>query len=307
MYKVHKDKPRSTGGTEFTALIVHYGPVEPTLRQVSEVREWAVQTLVVSNDGTKDEWFSEAQDVDWLVAPRNLGYGGAINFCLEECRGEAVAILNTDLRVPVAVAKDAGELIASRQADVLGLAARTPDGRFLSGAGRLSSFLLVGSMRQPKSEVERCDWVTGAAMFARLDCVRRVRFEEFYFLGVEDMDFCVRARDRGYLVAVLSKHYVTHDHGSVIGRSRWYYYSARNPLWFARIRGGRFRSGLLVARESALLFRVLLADLVRRRGYERTCLMAKGIWHGTIKTPSPQDLPYEWEPVSAQSNVGGNG
>lgn len=283
-----------------TVVIVHYGDTQATIDQVGRVSRWATQVVVVSNDGVKDQWFRSDPAVSWIVAPRNLGYGGAVNFVATSITTPVVAVLNTDLIVPDSAAREACWVISAGLAAIVGFTMRQPSGAFLSGAGALSRTLRLASTREPSHHLAYCEWATGAAMFMSSDCLTSVRFDERYFLGMEDVDFCVRAARKGMRTCVLTVDGVVHEGGAVIGAARWYYYSTRNPIWFLRTERGEPWHLLLVLRECFLLSRVLVADIVRRRGSTRSRLMMRGIWHGLTLDPAPGSGPYSWEPIEVE-------
>ena len=284
-----------------TAVIVHYGAVGPTLAQVECVRKWTSEIVVVANDGSGDEWYAADPIVSWVVPQRNLGYGGAANLAGRLTDQLVVAILNTDIEIPVEVAEEACQAVSKGDASIVGLRMGNSKGEFLSGAGFVSRFLSLGRMREPTSRFQDCQWVSGAAMFMSRECLGQVRFEEHFFLGMEDLDFCLRAGTMGFKTAVLGSSGVIHEGGRVIGSARWYYYSARNPIWFLRSKRGRLYAVTLAVYFSMLLARVLMADVIKRRGHDRARLMALGIWHGLVLEPLPGDSPFPWEPVKVPS------
>lgn len=286
-----------------TAVIVHYGPLGPTMAQIFAVKQWARQVVVVANDGSADPLNDSDPTVRWITPSRNLGYGGAANASLLASDQAILVLLNSDITMPADVARQACGVVLDGQVGIVGLRMNAASNTFLSGAGTLSRFLLLGQMREPTTPLQDCEWVTGAAMFISRQCLEQVRFEERYFLGVEDIDFCVRASEQGYRTAVLSRPGVIHDDGKVIGATRWYYYSIRNPIWFLRARRGLPLASLLVSRALLLLGRVAIADLCKRRGWARSKLMALGILHGAIRYLPPGSPPFPWEPVEVPSRV----
>lgn len=288
---------RSHEPAAVTAVIVHFGSPEPTVTQVAAVRQWAAQIVVIANDGTVDRWYGSDSVVRWVVPDRNLGYGGAANAALAQSDQPIVVILNTDISIPPATAREACRIVLEGRAGVLGLRMSRSNGEFLSGAGSLSRLLLLRRMQEPNESLQYCQWVTGAAMFVSRECLGQIRFDERFFLGMEDVDFCLRAVQRGYKTAVLRAPGVVHEGGKVIGSTRWYYYAARNPIWFLRGRRGRLWSTVLAVRSIAFLARVATADLIKRRSWARSRLMGLGIWHGLVLDPPPYAAPFEWEPV----------
>lgn len=63
------------------------------------------------------------------------------------------------------------------------------------------------------------DWVTGAAMAIRREVWTVVGpFDEAFRLYAQDLDFCLRARERGWHVRIIAASRIVHHHGMTISR-----------------------------------------------------------------------------------------
>jgi GT2 family glycosyltransferase len=98
------------------------------------------------------------------------------------------------------------------------------------GRGRLEAEL-------PPRSARRCDYVTGAALFARAATFRDVGLlPERYFMYYEETEWCLRAREAGWDSMVQPRARMTHLKRSGIGVPGPYsvYYNTRNRYFFAR-------------------------------------------------------------------------
>src|SRR5262249_8030889 len=80
------------------AIIVHYGPIEPTTRLANDITQFASQVVVVSNDGNGRP-HGLSPYVRWVVAPRNIGYGEAVMLAASTVRASVYVALNTDVHI----------------------------------------------------------------------------------------------------------------------------------------------------------------------------------------------------------------
>jgi GT2 family glycosyltransferase len=96
----------------------------------------------------------------------------------------------------------------------------------------------AGSLLSGIARPERCDVdaVSGCAMLIKRKVFERVGlFDENYFFGFEDIDFCLRARTAGFQSAVVGA-LVEHEGQASIGRASptRIYFATRNHLLLAQ-------------------------------------------------------------------------
>lgn len=169
----------------------------------------------------------------------NAGFGAANNRALAEVPSEFAFVLNPDAVVQVATVQ---ELVAAahrnERAAALGPLTLNDDGSVQVSFGRDLS--LVNEWRQRKlvrgvkgrepnamnqtrslvSEERIVDWVSGAAMFLRVEPARSVGFfDERYFLYEEDADLCLRLRKAGHSVVFTPRAAVTHSLGTSMAKA----------------------------------------------------------------------------------------
>lgn len=150
-----------------------------------------------------------------LVRAENLGYSAGINRGVKELAGDgAILILNPDARLEVGSVRtmvdalslpgtgivapkifdDRGELVKSlRREPTLGRAL---------GLGRTGRAALSEYVTEDESydRPQIVDWVLGAVLMVGRECYEQLAgWDESFFLYSEETDFCLRARDLGWL------------------------------------------------------------------------------------------------------------
>lgn len=222
-----------------------------------------IQVVVVDNGSEQDEaavLCSEYPSVTALRLGENRGYGGAANVGIAAVRARGcdyAFLLNNDTKVEpdTVAALERAARDRGPRAIIAPIILRA-DGRVWSAGGALRwpwvAGTHVGIAEHPASFSEPAvvAWASGCALFASLRCFDDVGdFDERYFLYLEDMDWCLRARRHGYDIwcvpAARIMHGVTKTVNRIdprIGR----YYAYRN-FYIAGMRNApvRWRAWLL--------------------------------------------------------------
>ena len=211
-----------------------------------------VRILVVDNASADDSIrrLREISGIDLLELSENVGFPAGCNAGIEHALGagaDAVMLVNSDVIVPPDAA---GAMRAILEQDagvgIVGPVVRmrsTPD--VIESAG-LRYDVLTGRMRLLDHRVSASalspfvtrsvDAVTGCAMLVRRDVFDAVGLlREDYYFGFEDLDFCLRARQRGFSTRCCGSAFVLHEGHRSIGRHSALrtYYATRNHLLLA--------------------------------------------------------------------------
>lgn len=111
----------------------------------------------------------------------------------------------------------------------------------LEGAAKLAAItrMVAGSRQRATGEAaHRCDWVSGACMAIRREVVDEVgAFDEGFFLYFEEVDYCTRARARGWQCWFTPRARIMHLEGAATGikaasrRRPAYWYESRRRYW----------------------------------------------------------------------------
>ena len=251
-------------------------------------------------------------------APRNGGFGYGNNLVLREYLAhpeppEAFYLLNPDARAePGALTRALEHLAAEPACGAVGSQVLNEDksvrrsafrfhsvvGEFLRGArfGALEKALepWVVAPEPPKSPAP-VDWVSGAALALRRELLEEVGlFDEDYFLYYEEMDLCLRARERGWQVHYLPRSRVVHlcgqstqvtgEHGAK--RRPGYWFESRRRF-FEKHQGGALRRAADVAWGAGMILRRAL----RGRDPEAPARVLRDLWDHARRPAPPAGPP----------------
>jgi GT2 family glycosyltransferase len=225
-----------------------------------------------SSDGTADAVRREVPEADVVACDDNLGFAAAVNRLLERSDAPWFLMLNSDAwPEPGAV----GELVAAAlrhpQAAVVVPRLERPDGSLEHSTHPFPSVVVAGASalrlqnawaRQRalhgawQHDHEReVDWAVGAAWLLRRDAVDRIGgLDESFFMYVEDLEWCHRARRLGWQVWFTPAAVVVHV-GNASGEKK--YGAERTATWtantyrFYRRHHGAARTGAYRAANAA--------------------------------------------------------
>ncbi|MDI6778043.1 MAG: glycosyltransferase family 2 protein [Patescibacteria group bacterium] len=240
-----------------TIQIVNYNSrenLEACLRSIEEnvSGQGSIQVVVINNDREKLDIFSGGVKPDIIEKNENIGFGKAHNLGLGTARGKYILFLNPDTKIfPSAVEKLASIFPADEKIGIVGPV-------HIGGEGaaeeecfgtRKTPLSTIGAKisragKQPAAEeIFETDWVSGGAMMIRKDLFSELGgFDENYFMYFEDVDLCLRAKKKGWKVAVHPKAKIFHKSGQSFSDSREkkrYYYNSQDyyikknfgPFW----------------------------------------------------------------------------
>jgi hypothetical protein len=199
------------------------------------------EVIVVDNassDGTADMVKSDfGGRVKLIENGANLGFGTAHNQSISESQGRFVLLLNPDSRLLErdVLAKMAKYMDENSEVGMLGPKVLNPDGNLQFSArhfptmfaaifrhtifGKLfpdNRFVRQYLMTDWKhDEVTEVDWVSGSALMARRDTFQKIGLlDERFFMYLEDVDWCKRAKDAGWKVVYFPMASVSHRIGA---------------------------------------------------------------------------------------------
>ena len=195
------------------------------MRALSENTGTPWQLLIVDNastDGSLDRFQAAGIPARILRNEKNVGFAAGVNAALALVDTPFALLLNPDAFVhPGCVDALLERAIATPKAAAVGAGLRNPDGsmqpasrnepsplthlieafrlyrvlRYVPGIGRW--YLLLSKQDLP----QQVDWVVGACMLVRVAAVSDVGpFDDSYFMYAEELDWCVRARRRGWQI-----------------------------------------------------------------------------------------------------------
>ena len=305
--------PKKVLSRRVTAVLVHHGDPRRTIRAV--LSHWKLgvfsDVIVIANDLRQRPEDLENIPCTWLIPTRNIGFGGACQLGAMTCRADVYAFFNAHITIDRA---SVDRCIAAFDVEDVGIVSPYT---YYPGSGKSAvdwkytrcirtysrilrlpiSVPLKGSRADGKMnppELLDNDWAAGAVIFCRREVIRDVGWDGSYFLGVEDVDICMRAKKCGWRVVVAAPAIAFHTGESTRTSAITAYYAPRNSLWFARKHHGRRVQALLTAYTLLLLCRVAVADVLKGRRPRHARFAIRGVWDGWVLWPdSTEALPGE--------------
>jgi GT2 family glycosyltransferase len=185
----------------------------------------------------------------WYTASENLGYAGGMNLGAELAGNgnpDYLLFLNNDTLVPERFLDDflAGIKPVADSVDfgIAGCLIRSwPDNRVWYAGGRFNPIRCMGEhfeMMPDFNKVTETGFLTGCCMICRPDVYKQLNgMDEDYFLYLEDVDLCYRAKKEGYKLFFVPSAELFHQVGSSTGgdeKPLSVYYSSRNRILLMR-------------------------------------------------------------------------
>jgi N-acetylglucosaminyl-diphospho-decaprenol L-rhamnosyltransferase len=250
------------------------------------------ETVVVDNastDGSADRVAERSPEVRVIRNPRNRGFARAANQGIAATSSPFVLLLNPDAEVVGGTLAALTKVARERpRGGAIGVLVRNPDGSIQPSARRVPrlgealahaflgplwpgnrwtrSYTLAGWDRTSEREVE---WVSGSAMLVRREALEQVgRFDEGYFMYVEDVDLCTRLRRAGWQVLFSPELEVIHQIGvSTKGQRGRMAFAHADSIYryFSKFRATGASAALKPFVRLALWARALLMSALARR------------------------------------------
>jgi len=226
------------------------------------------EIIIVDNNSEDDTLqsikaeFSHSSYIKILKNTENVGFALANNQGIENASGQYILLLNSDTIVQIGALEKL--VTAFEQREHLGVVATTlvnPDGSLQRQGGNFPTLvsltthmlflddipvigkLLPSTQHTGKThrEITQVDWVGGTAMMVRREVFSEVGgLDKNIFMYGEDMEFCMRAKDHHWEVAIDPEAKITHfgsasssSANAVVGELNAYLYiwSKHKPFW----------------------------------------------------------------------------
>lgn len=203
-----------------SVVIPCFNRADLTINCLASLRTDNLETILVDNgstDGTR-----QLSGTTTLRNPTNLGFARACNQGAELATGGIVVFLNNDTEVHPGWLPPLVQAFADDQVAVAGPKLVYPDGRIQhAGVGIRHRQGLIEAFNRTEGEAGNCWAVTGACMAVRKPVFDELGgFDEGYWNGYEDVDFCLRVWEAGMTVRYVPESVVTHLE-SQSGPERW--------------------------------------------------------------------------------------
>jgi GT2 family glycosyltransferase len=251
-----------------------------------------------STDGTAEMLAREAPSVHVVRLETNRGFAPAANRGVAASRGSIILLLNSDAIVDAeALAAFLAAFAADPKLGVAGARLLNPDRTpqwsggaaptlawmigVVSGAGHLARLV----RRRSANSQRKVDWVSGAAMAFRREVWESAGpLDERFRFYCQDIEFCLRARDAGWRVAVIEEARVVHVIGATVSADSPLHHDPAR-LWPDLLAWGGRRYGrvwMFFARIVLTLTAVLriAGRAIRRRDNSAFVRATKALFHG---------------------------
>lgn len=263
-------------------VVLNYNGRKDTLECIQSLAKikkdnFLVETIVVDNgsDDGSAKALVKLRGIKLILNDRNLGYSGGNNVGIKKALSlgaDYIFILNNDTLVDKNIlinlvhAASAGDIISPKIYFAPGFEfhkerySSRDRGKVIWYAGGAIDWANIIGRHLGVDEVDKgqfarrrqIDLATGAAVFVGRSVFEKTGlFDEKYFLYLEDMDFCVRAKKTGFKIIFEPAAIVWHKNASSSGGSGsplQDYFITRNRLLFAA-RYAKLKTKLAVLRQ----------------------------------------------------------
>lgn len=219
------------------------------IQQVKDVfGSLAYEIIVIDNnsqDNTTALLYKNFPEITLIINKKNRGFAQAVNQGILKSQGEYVLLLNTDAFVNKGLLKALRYLDLNPGVGLLSPRLIYPTGKLQANFGNYPSVLTEimqatqlykvlpwGRVIMPNifnqrkfKKIRAVKWLSGTCLFIRRQVLEKIKlFDENFFMYLEDIDFCRRARVAGFKIIFWGKTSIVHKHHA----------SARNTLkpWY---------------------------------------------------------------------------
>jgi GT2 family glycosyltransferase len=188
-----------------------------------------------SSDGSVAMVEEEFPQVRLIANSKNVGFTAGNNQGIAVSRGQYILLLNPDTEIVGDALTTMIEYMENHpQVGALGPQLLNPNGSIQSSRRRFPALATAFQestilqqwfpdnavlrhyyvLDRPDGEIQEVDWVTGACLLARREAIEEVGLlDEGFFMYSEELDWCRRAKERGWKVIYLPTAKVIHHGG----------------------------------------------------------------------------------------------
>lgn len=251
---------------KLSIIILSYNTKELTLRCIKSIinqykkhlENGDFEIIIVDNASSDDTVESlkketkESKNIFIIENNENLGFSKGNNLGAKKTRGEYILFLNSDTEVlDDGFLRMIKFLSENRQIGILGGKLKNFDGSIQKSAGKFYNLknvflMLIGLerfrlLRESLTRDKKVDWVSGGCMMTRTDLFKKIGgFDENFFMYLEDMEICFKAKLNGFLtyfypsVSILHKELGSSNKSFAIiniYKGLLYFYKKYKPYW----------------------------------------------------------------------------
>lgn len=229
---------------KLSVIIINYGTMDMTEQAIKafSLRENRLEYEIILVDNRSGETLDEKRFLKYntriIKNSRNLGFARAANQGVMKSRGDYLLFLNSDVFVHSGSISAMLEYMEeNEEIAAVGPKVLFPDERYQISAGFFpgfagevmritglyklvpySTFLGRNGVEPKNQSIREVDWLSGGCLLARKCAMTDLGgFDPKFFLGVEDIDFCYRAKQAGWKIVYMPNVKVIHKHGASSG------------------------------------------------------------------------------------------
>jgi GT2 family glycosyltransferase len=217
-----------------SVIIINFNTPDITKQAISRFINQAeglnYEIILIDNNSTKKIPGADlkAWRIKFIQNTENLGFAKAVNQGIESASGDYILLLNSDALVQENTVMTIFEYLKNNdKAGIIGPKFVYPDGLNQVSSGmfpnlwreffRLSMLhriLPFSAYNKNFKTVQEVDWVSGGCMLIKREVINQIGlFDENYFFSAEDMDFCLRAKRRGWQIIYYPLASIVHHYG----------------------------------------------------------------------------------------------
>ncbi|AFK04966.1 glycosyl transferase family 2 [Emticicia oligotrophica DSM 17448] len=244
-----------------------------SLKKISykNIEIWVVDNF--SDGALKARLNADYPEVKVIESKKNLGFAGGNNLAITQANGKYLMLLNNDTEVKEDFLEPLVEVMENNSK--VGICSSKlhyfyhPEIIQYAGSSdlhpyKIQSFAIgygVKDMGQ-YDEIAPTNLAHGAAMMVRAEAVKEAGLmPEEFFLYYEEIDWCMKIREKGYLIYFVPKSLVLHKESISVGKQSalQVYYKTRNRILLAR----KWRKGLIKWFSLGYLSMVAIRDIFK--------------------------------------------
>jgi hypothetical protein len=226
---------------DLSIIIVNYNTRELLRACIESIKKFTekfpYEIIVVDNASSdKSIEYLSKEKVKFIKNSSNLGFAKANNQGIKIAKGRYILLLNSDTKLKTNVLREMVEWMdRNPEIGIATCALKNPDGSQQAAGGYFPSLVkilvwmfflenipFIDTIVKPFHPKTRMfnnkreqDWVTGAFFLVRRNLFDQIGLlDEDYFMYVEEMDFCYRAKQKGWQVWFLPQWSVIHYGGA---------------------------------------------------------------------------------------------
>lgn len=197
-----------------------------SIRQVSTYRNFDVNIIDNRSEDPQMLVYLESFPGRVIRYPEEFNYARIMNVAAREVDGELLLLLNNDTEV-IAPEWIEAMIEHAQRSEVAAVGGRLmyPDGRvqhegiIVGFAGGSAGNVDFGGFQAFGETIRNCSAVTGACMMVRTEVYWELSgFEERLGVAFNDVDFCLRAREKGYEIVYTPYAHLYHHESATRGR-----------------------------------------------------------------------------------------